>query len=305
LKRGAGMQDARLREEDPRMHIVLGGTGHVGSAVARRLLAGGQPVTIVSRDGRRRDQWERLGAAFAVADVLDADALREVFRRGRRAFLLNPPAAPSGDTDAQERRSVAAILRALEGSGLERVVAQSTMGAQPGDRLGDLAVLYEFEQGLQRQPIPASIVRAAYYMSNWDAALPTVREQGRLDSMLPADLAMPMVAPQDLGEAAAALLAGDRADPGIHPVEGPRRYTPNDVAAAFAQALGRPVEVAVTPRGEWVATFRRLGFSASAAESYAAMTAATVDGGFDPPGSTRHGTVTLSDYVQALVERRA
>ena len=147
------------------MHIILGGTGHVGSAAARRLLALGQPVTVVSRSPDKRADWERQGARFAVADALDADALRAVFRQGQSALLLNPPADISGDTDAQERRSVAAILQALDGSGLRHVVAESTMGAQPGEHLGDLGVLYELEQGLRRQAIPASIVRAAYYMN--------------------------------------------------------------------------------------------------------------------------------------------
>lgn len=32
------------------MHIVLGGTGRVGSATARALLKRGEPVTIVTRD---------------------------------------------------------------------------------------------------------------------------------------------------------------------------------------------------------------------------------------------------------------
>ena len=50
------------------MHIVLGGTGRVG----------------------------------------DPDALRGVFRTGRRAYLLNPPADPATDTDARSgaRRSL-------------------------------------------------------------------------------------------------------------------------------------------------------------------------------------------------------
>jgi uncharacterized protein YbjT (DUF2867 family) len=164
-------------------------------------------------------------------------------------------------------------------------------------------VLHEFEQGLRRQAIPASIVRAAYYMSNWDAALPTVRAEGRLDSMLPADLQIPMVAPDDLGDAAARLLTGPAQGTGIHPVVGPRRYSPDDVAAAFAAALGRPVEVAVTPRGEWRAAYRKLGFSEAAADAYARMTAVSVDGGFELPTSAERGPTTLEAYVQALVER--
>jgi len=287
------------------MHIILGGTGHVGSAAARRLLALGQPVTVVSRSPDKRADWERQGARFAVADALDADALRAVFRQGQSALLLNPPADISGDTDAQERRSVAAILQALDGSGLRHVVAESTMGAQPGEHLGDLGVLYELEQGLRRQAIPASIVRAAYYMSNWDASLPAIRATGRLQTMLPADLAIPMVAPRALGDAIARLLAGPppSGEPVIHPVEGPRRHSASDVAAAFAAALGKPVEVVVTPRSEWRAAYRKLGFSEAAADSFARMTAASIDGGFDMPATTERGTVSLADYVKELVER--
>jgi uncharacterized protein YbjT (DUF2867 family) len=142
-------------------------------------------------------------------------------------------------------------------------------------------------------------------MSNWDASLPAVRAEGRLDTMLPADLAIPMVAPQDLGDAVARLLTGPPPSgaPVVHPVEGPQRHSPNDVAAAFAAALGKPVAVAVTPRSEWRAAWRRLGFSEAAAESFARMTAASVDGGFDKPASSERGTVTLADYVRELVRR--
>ena len=285
------------------MHILIGGTGHVGSAAARQLLEMGEPVTLVTRDASRHRDWERRGARLAEADVFDVDALRAILRTGRRAFLLNPPADPSTETDAQERHSVAAILQALEGSGLERVVAESTMGAQPGDRLGDLNVLYEFEQGLRRQPIPASVIRAAYYMSNWDGALETARDEGRLDTMFPAEFALPMVAPEDLGRTAARLLTDPQEKEGLHCVEGPQRYSSNDVAEAFARALGRPVRVAVTPREQWQATYRAMGFSEAAAESYARMTALTADGDFELPASTEHGKVTLQAYVDALVKR--
>ncbi|MGX9115292.1 hypothetical protein ACWTU6_01150 [Mesorhizobium sp. BHbsci] len=54
---------------------------------------------------------------------------------------------------------------------MRKIVAQSTYGARPGDRCGDLNILYELEQQLRGQPIPASIIRAAYYMSNWDSVL--------------------------------------------------------------------------------------------------------------------------------------
>jgi len=288
------------------MHIVLGATGHVGGATADHLLADGAPVTVVSRSADTREDWERRGARFAQVDVLDVDALRALFRTGTRAFLLNPPADPATDTDVEERRTVAAILAALHGSGLQHVVAESTMGAQPGTRIGDLSVLYGFEQGLRAQSVPATVIRAAYYMSNWDMALSDVQAHGRLDSMFPADFRLAMVAPRDLGATAARLLTGPiPASMAVYEVEGRAAHTPRDVAGAFAQALGRPVEVAVTPRERWIDTYRAIGFSAAAADAYARMTARTIDGDYTPIGTPVHGPTTLQAYIDALVRRAA
>lgn len=283
------------------MYVIMGGTGHVGSATAEALLARGAAVTLVTRSADRAEEWRAKGADIAEADVEDVASLRAAFRRGRRALLLNPPADTTTDTDAVERRTVAKILAALEGSGLEKVVAESTGGAQPGDRIGDLNVLWELEEGLRAQAIPAAINRAAYYMSNWDGQLDAVRRTGKLQSLFPADLALPMVAPRDLGQAVATRLSSSLDDVGVRYVEGPRLYTSDDVAHAFSQALGRSVEVEVTPRDRWKQAFLGLGFSDAAAESYARMTAVAVDSGFDVSDDPLRGTTTLDAYIRDLV----
>ena len=77
----------------------------------------------------------------------------------------------------------------------------------------------------------------------------------------------------------------------------------NDVASAFAKALGRDVRVDVTPRDKWEDEYRRLGFSDAAATAYARMTATSVDGGFDMPKHPERGTVTLEAYIRELVHR--
>lgn len=283
------------------MYVILGGTGHVGSALADALLDRGEAVTIITRQMQRAAAWRTKGADIVEARVEDVGSLRAAFRRGRRAFLLNPPAAPSTDTDVVERRTVANILSALEGSGLEKVVAQSTGGAQAGERIGDLSVLWELEQGLHRQSIPAAINRGAYYMSNWDGLLDVVRTTGKLPTMFAADLTMPMVAPRDLGKAAAERLMSPLDDVDVRNVEGPARYTPADVARAFAKALDRPVSADVIPRNRWKESFLELGFSEAAADSYTRMTGASVDGGFEMSENAWRGTITLERYITELV----
>lgn len=287
------------------MYIVMGGTGHVGSATAQALLQHGVPVRVLTRRAAHASHLAGQGAQVVEADVNDVDALRATFRLGRRAFLLNPPADVALDTDVVERGTVDNILAALVGSGLEKVVVESTGGAQPGERLGDLSVLWHLEQGLcgpsPAAAIPAAINRAGYYMSNWDAQLEAVRDTGRLQTMFPREVAVPMVAPRDLGAIAAARLMSAVDDIGVKAVEGPRRYSSADVARAFSKALGRPVEVVVTPRDQWHAAFRSLGFSEAAADAYTRMTAASVDSAFHTADDPVRGTMSLDEYLAALV----
>jgi uncharacterized protein YbjT (DUF2867 family) len=280
----------------------MGATGHVGGAVARALLAADRDVTVLTRDPERAAHLRDSGAQVAELDVHKVDTLRCAFRRGRRAFLLNPPADPSSDTDREESITVRAILDALLDSGLETVVAASTYGAQPGDRVGDLSVLYGLEAGLTAQSIPATIVRSAYYFSNLDALVEPARE-GALPTMLPDELSLPMIAPEDIGRAAAKLLMEPLPERRTVYVEGPDRYSFADVARAFATALHRQVVPVVTPPERWESELQKLGFSKEAAHAYANMTRATVEGDFTVPGAPLRGDTTLQQYVDALVAR--
>lgn len=283
------------------MYAVMGATGHVGSAVMEFLRAHGEDVIAITHDAEHADALEARGAEPTIVDIRDADGLRAVFRRSRRAFLLNPPGDVSKDSDREELETIRAILAGLEDSNLELVVAESTYGAQPGERCGDLTTLYTLEEGLKELPFPAIVQRGAYYMSNYDSLADVVAETGALPSMLPAEVAMPMVAPVDLGRNAGRLLRAPHPEARLVWTEGPQRYSPADVADAFAAALGREVTVDVVPQDKWESTFRQQGFSPAAAVSYAKMTKATVDGGFTLPEDPTRGPTTLRDYIHRLV----
>ena len=285
------------------MYIILGATGRVGSAVAQSLLNQGKSVTIITHDAKKKAEWQQRGATVALADVYDTDQLRSIFQQGKRLFVLNPPAPITTDTAGEERRSVQSILAALRGSGIEKVVAQSVYAAQPGDRIGDLGVLYELEQGLVKTAIPTSIIRAAYYMSNWDMALAMAQQAGQVPTLYPSDFTLPMVAPQDLGVVGARLLQEPVDQTGLHYVEGPARYSSADVAAAFGEALGKAVNAVETPREGCVSRLQQIGFSQPAAESMAAMTAITLDQTYKLPDAPIRGTITLQDYISALVNQ--
>jgi uncharacterized protein YbjT (DUF2867 family) len=282
------------------MHVILGANGHIGSVVAHRLLARGEPVTVVLHSDAKADDWKRKGAVVAVADVHDSETLSRVFRTGKRLFLLNPPAPPDTDSAQQERKSVASILAAIDRAQFKKIVAESTYGAQPGERLGDLGVLYELERELEARRTPSCVLRGAFYMTNWDSALESARE-GTLPTFYPPDFVLPMVAPHDIGLIAARMLTEPATTVGLHHVEGPARYSSRDVAAAFGEALRRKVEPVEIPPERWEQTLESMGFSKPSAQSFAAMTAATLKGSFPNPASVVRGATTLHAYAQQLV----
>jgi uncharacterized protein YbjT (DUF2867 family) len=64
-----------------------------------------------------------------------------------------------------------------------------------------------------------------------------------------------MIATDDIGELAAKLMQEQWAGVRIVELEGPRRTSPDDIAAAFAQVLGKPVRAQAVPRETWEALF--------------------------------------------------
>lgn len=286
------------------MDLVLGANGHVGSAVAQRLLAQGRAVTVALRTPAHAQAWEQRGARTAVVDVCNTQALTTVLAQVSRAFVLNPPAPPNVDTDKAERASARAIVAALRQVRLEKIVVQSTYGAQPGEHCADLGVLYALEQDVQNLPTPCCIVRAAYYMSNWLPQAAAARTNGVLQSLIPTDLAVPMVAPQDVGHFAANLLCAPTTDTGLYAIEGPATYTPAQVGACFARLFNRPVRVEAIPRNTWKEHYLANGFSQQAATSYANMTAIFTKQRYDQPQQPHKGPTGLAAYLaSALAER--
>ena len=68
-----------------------------------------------------------------------------------------------------------------------------------------------------------------------------------------------MGAASDVGRVAAELLQQQWHGHRVVELEGPRRVSPNDIAASFARLLNRSVRATIVPRNTWEALFRSQG----------------------------------------------
>jgi NAD(P)H dehydrogenase (quinone) len=241
------------------MYAITGITGNVGGALARTLLAAGQPVRAVVRDARKGEAWASQGCEVAVAEMEDASALAKAFSGATAVFILPPPEFDPEPGYPEARAAIDSVVEALTAAKPAKVLCLSTVGA---DAVHDnlLSQRTMMEAALRALPLQLAILRPAWFIDNvaWDVA--SARETGVIHSFLqPTDRALPMVAAEDVGRTAAELIQADWMGVRVVELEGPRRLTPNDLADAFASALGKPVRAVPVPRDSWEGLFRSQG----------------------------------------------
>ena len=286
------------------MFSITGITGNVGGNVAHHLLTAGRAVRAVVRDRRKGDAWAERGCEVAVADIIDAAALALAFKAAEGVFVLVPPNFDPafGFPEAQE---IAATLKsALDEARPGRVVYLSTIGAQASEP--NLLTQHTIiEQALSELPVPITFLRPAWFMENssWDVA--PARENGVIGSFLqPLDKPVPMVATADVGRVAAQLLQETWTGRRVVELEGPRRVTPNEIAATLAELLCRPVRSESVPRGTWELLFRSQGMQnpAPRIRMLDGFNEGWIDFECGEAGSLR-GSVALETVLKTLIER--
>jgi uncharacterized protein YbjT (DUF2867 family) len=112
---------------------------------------------------------------------------------------------------------------------------------------------------LRTTSVPIALLRPAWFMENaaWDVE---AARKGVIPSFLqPLDHRIPMVAARDIGRTAAELLGETWMGVRVVELEGPRRYSANDIAAGFSAVLERPVRAEAVPRDQWETLFRSQG----------------------------------------------
>jgi len=240
------------------VYAITGITGKVGGIVARTLLAAGLPVRAVVRDADKCRPWVEKGCEVAIASIADADGLTKAFSGADGVFLMTPPDFDPEPGFPKTHEAIAAIKAAISAARPAKVVLLSTVGAQVAEfnLLNNSKIT---EEGLRTVHVPVAFLRAAWFMENasWDVE---AAKKGIVSSFLqPLDHPIPMVATADIGSTAASLLRETWIGLRIVELEGPRRYSANDVAVGFAEAFGHPVRMEPVPRDTWEALFRSQG----------------------------------------------
>jgi uncharacterized protein YbjT (DUF2867 family) len=285
------------------MFAVTGITGKVGAAAARSLLSADQPVRAVVRDGSKGAAWAKLGCEVAIADLSDTEALTAAFRGAAGVFVLVPPVFDPAPGFPEALGVINSVRAALARAKPEKVVALSTVGADaPQPNL--LNVLSRMEEIIGTLPMPVTFLRAAWFMENAASDIASAKT-GLIRSYLqPLDRVVPMVSTEDVGRTAAALLQERWEGKRVVDLEGPRRVSPNALAAALAKVLGAQVRAEIVPRDRWESIFRAQGMKnpTPRMQMIDGFNAGWIDFA-DRGAHARKGSVSIDQAIATLIQR--
>lgn len=288
------------------MHVILGATGKVGRTTIAALRKAGAPVRAVLRDSSQAQTFADLGCEIAIADLHDRQALAAAMNGARTVQVICPVDIRAEHAHASMQQLIDSLGESLAAARPELVLAISDYGAQQSSGTGVTLIFYALEARLRKLDSRLIFLRSAEHMENWSRLAKTAAESGRLPSFYhPLTKLLPTVSAFDVGSIAAELLLENKDEKlRIVHAEGPKRYTPNDVAAAIGLLASRNVVAQPVPETEWQAVLIRAGLSEDYArlltELYIAHNAGRIDAE-SGVGEIRRGKTELVDALRPLL----
>jgi uncharacterized protein YbjT (DUF2867 family) len=221
-------------------------TGNVGRHVVAMLVRAGVRPRVLLRDPARLATPVRDEVDAVPVDLYDAEAVAAATEGVDALFWVDPPAAGE-DPLADYARATAAVVRAVTGNGIGRVVFQSSVGAEKRHGAGEIDGLARTETALDGLGVDVTHLRCGYFFTNLAHQLDALRA-GTLQVTYPLDHSMPWVAPRDIAEAAVGrLLSPGWSGRCVQAVHGPADLTWREVADILTAATGRKIHVERIP----------------------------------------------------------
>ncbi|MGA8216751.1 MAG: NmrA family NAD(P)-binding protein, partial [Candidatus Sulfotelmatobacter sp.] len=223
------------------MYVVTGASGHTGSVVTKTLLKNGAKVRVIGRTPEHLKGLAAEGAEPFAADLTDLGGVTKAVAGAKGVYVMMPPNVASPDFRAFQNRVADTIAAAVKAASVTHVVTLSSIGADKTEKTGPVIGLHYLEQQLNRiDGLNVLHLRAGYFMENTLAQIGIIQKMGMTVGPLSQDLKLPMIATQDIGEAAAnALLTLNFNQKQTRELLGQRDISMSEVAQLIGKAISK------------------------------------------------------------------
>lgn len=290
--------------------LVVGATGVLGGAVARKLLLAGFAVRAFGRNQARLDELRALGAEAVSGDLLDMNAVSRACVDVRQIFtsannVMGHGAASPNRVDLQMHLNLCQAARQQRVTRLLYVSGRGMSGRMPVDFF---RVKQEIEDVVRQSGVPYVLLCPTMFMETWAGMLlgDKIRDTGVAVLFGDGRRVANFIAVEDVAEFATRILQREEIRNEVVEVGGPSNMSFGDVVTLVEQELGvtakrRKIPVPMLRAGATLLRpFNEVGSRMMSMGYFTATTAASFEGW--PVSAERFGVSPMT--VEAFVKQR-
>lgn len=276
-------------------------TGNVGSELTRMLVRAGVRPRLLMRSSRGLPADLTPYTDVVEVDQTDEQAVLESTRGADAMFWVAPAGTDPDDPVGGYRRLGEIAATAAVENDIDRVVFQSSVGAEARHGFGEIDGLGAAEEALDATGRSVTHLRNGYFFTNLLQMADQLRE-GALPTTFPLDFPLAWVSPRDIASVAAGLLLSPTwRGRHVQAVHGPQDLSFIDVAQLLTEMTGRPIEAVHIADEDLAAALTGAGMSEAAADGIVGM-ARGFRSGFraaDPRTPVTTTPTTLAEWLGA------
>jgi uncharacterized protein YbjT (DUF2867 family) len=275
-------------------------TGNIGRRLVGRLLdEGSHELVLMARDPDKLKEEQSRGVIITRTDLMDRESVQTATDNADALFWVNPPRFDTDDYIKYYEDLAHNAAYAIKANDINRVVLVSSVGAHLPEGGGPIDGLHKTEAILSEASSNLTILRPAFFMENYLFSMPTIEKNNAIYLPISGDTTVPMVATNDIADAALKVLTDSHTRTRVMSLHGPRDYSFDEAAGIISKVVGKQVKhVTVTPEQAHQA-LTQMGASENVAslyvELYVALDKGTlIDEVPRSPGTTTR--TTLEDF---------
>ncbi|MGD1318497.1 NAD(P)H-binding protein [Chryseobacterium sp. 2R14A] len=288
--------------------VITGSLGNIGKPLTKLLIANGHKVTVISSKQERVSAIEALNAIPAIGSIQDADFLTQTFRGADIVYLMEAWEGIGSlfdkniDFVAEFKNIAHNYVKAVQDSGVKKIVHLSSVGAHSEKGTGSLLVHHTVENILRKLPEDVSIkfMRPVGFFTNIYRWLPMIKAQGTIVQSYGGDQKEPWVSPDDIASTVAKEMEKPFNGRTVHYLASDE-VSPNEIARVLGKAIGNSdLEWKVISSEELLKQMLSAGINEWIATGLVAMQKAQADGSLYDDfylNKPELGKVKLNDFA--------
>jgi len=249
------------------MNLIIGATGTVGRALARRLSASNVAFRGLVRT---EEKGRQLGCPYLIGDLDEPGSIASALQGVSRVFL-------NSSAGAALLRQQCAVIDAAKAAGVRQIVKLSTRGAEETSAVVAARAHAQVEAHLKSSGLDWTILRPGFFMQNFLRHADSIRGEGRFYGAF-RDGKVAFLDVEDIAATAAVTLLREDYLGATLVLTGPDALTHAEAAATIGRLIGRQVAYVDLPVERMVGSMIERGMPAESARGLGLMMSAMAEG---------------------------